>query len=289
MTDFHIDATGIHLFALIFPWYGIIVVAAAWIAAELAAWIAKRTGRHPEHVWRGLIWVSVFGLIGARLWFVLFPPDSVVVNGLTAGWLMTHAFDLNQGAIAVWTGGLGIMGGMLGGALGLLIYTKRNKLPILPWLDIAAIALPLAQTIGRLGNFINQDLYGPVTTLPWGMLVDKESQRVGPYTDLARYPLEVTRFHPVWLYEMIGTALIFGLLMLIFLRYRQRMRFGMFALLYLVLYGVVRAILEFMRVNPSHLGGVLVRLQPESRPPTGSLHSFDSQRDESSLQLGKPE
>ncbi len=306
MTDFGIDSTGIHLLAITFHWYGIILVTAGWIAAEVAEWLASRQGYEPEHVWRALIRIILLGLIGARLWYVFFPPDSVVANGLTAGWLLSHFLDLNQGVIAIYAGGLGLIGGIVGGTLGLYLYTRRKKLPFFPWLDLAAIVLPLAQAVGRLGNGVNQDLYGPVTTLPWGMLVSDETQRLGPYTDLARYPLATAHFHPVYAYEALWMALVFAVLMGLFLRYRQRLQPGTFALIYVVLYGMGRAVLEFLRVNVSHVGGVnvsqvaaalaaalalivLIRWRPIMRPPTGSLHSFDGRQNESSLQLGQPE
>src|SRR5450631_2025772 len=113
--------------------------------------------------WYGLI-IVISGLIGARLWYILFPPQSVVANGLTTAWFFRHFFDLNQGAVAVWSGGLGMIGGIVGGTLALLMYARRQHLPALPWLDIAAIALALAQALGRWGNAANQELYGPTTT-----------------------------------------------------------------------------------------------------------------------------
>ena len=256
MSGFFLDDKGIHIFALTLNWYGVIVVAAVWIAAEAARQLAKRDGRDPVYVWRGLIWVSIGGLIGARLWFVLFPPESVAASGRTASWFLTHFFDLNQGVLAAWSGGLGLFGGLIGGALGLVIYTRRNKLPTLPWLDIATVALALGQAIGRWANGATQDLYGPITNLPWGMLVDYEAQRVAPYTDLARYPLQTTRFHPLWLYESLWMVVVFGVLLVAFMRYRDRLLMGDITLVYLMLYSLARILIESIRVNVSWVGDV---------------------------------
>ncbi len=253
-----IDEQGIHILAFTLRWYGIILVASAWIAAEVATLLAARNGRDPKHVWQGLIWVSLGGLIGARLWFILFPPDSIVANGRTAGWFLTHFFDLNQGAIAVWTGGLGLIGGLIGGVFGLLAYTRRQGIPLLPWLDIAACVLPLAQALARWANATNQELYGPPTDLPWAILVSDANQRVGPYTDLARYPLATTRFHPVFLYESAWSVAVFVVLLVLYVRLRDRLRPGSVALLYVGLYGVGRFLLEFLRINVSHVAGVNV-------------------------------
>ncbi|MEP7287096.1 MAG: prolipoprotein diacylglyceryl transferase [Chloroflexota bacterium] len=251
-----VDNTGITLLTLTLHWSALFAVLGVWIAAEVAARLATRDRQNPAHVWRGLVWVVLCGLIGGRLWFVLFPPDSVVDNGLTAVWLLSHFFDLNQGAVALWVGGLGLIGAMIGGVIGLLIYTRRRKLPFLYWLDLAAIVLPLAQAIGRLGNGANQDLYGPPTNLFWGMLVSDKAQRVGPYRDLTRYPLDTTRFHPVYFYEMILLAAIFVVLLTIFVRYRERFGAGDIVLLYVTSYGMGRFLLEFLRVNVSHMGNL---------------------------------
>ncbi len=237
-------------------WYAISVVVGVWIATEVAARLAARRGQPGEHVWRGLVWVALFGLVGARLWFVLFPPESFVDNGLTAGWMLNHIFELNQGAIAFWTGGLGLIGGIIGGTIGLWLFTRKNHLPLLLWLDIAAVALPLAQAIVRLGEGATQSLYGYVTSLSWGILITDPAQRVGQYTDLTRYPLDSTRFHPVFIYECLLALAIFAALLFLFVRYSDRLRSGDIALLYVVTYGVGRFLLEFIRVNVSLVSGV---------------------------------
>src|SRR5216684_4775889 len=194
---FTLDATGIHFFALVFSWYAILTIIGGWVAVEVASRLATRVGQNGENAWRGLLWVAGYGLIGARAWFVLFPPTSYVDNGLTAGWLLTHFFDLNQGAIAVWDGGLSLIGAVIGGVFGLWRFTRKNRLPFPIWLDVAAVVLLLAQAVVRIADAINQNLYGPPTILPWGVLIDDSTQRVGPYRDLSLYPLNATRFHPV--------------------------------------------------------------------------------------------
>jgi phosphatidylglycerol---prolipoprotein diacylglyceryl transferase len=250
--------TGIVVFGITLYWYGLILVLSAWVGIEVATFLAEKRGLDQEHIWASLPWILIPAIIGARLWFILFPPVSVVANGRTAEWFFSHFFDLNQGAIAVWTGGLGLFGGLLGGLFGLIIYTRLNKLNVAEWLDIAAVVLPLAQTIGRLGNAVNQELYGPVTDLPWGILVTNETQRVTPYTDLKAFPLQEARFHPVFLYEALWTALIFSFLLILILRYRDRIRNGDLTLLYIILYASGRFLLEFVRVNPSLVGSINV-------------------------------
>ena len=118
-------------------------------------------------------------MIFARLWHVLFPSISSVEAGRTAEWYLTHPFDLHDGMFIVWSGGLSIFGAVLGGALAIIIYARSHKLDMLSWIDMAAVAVPLGQAIGRWGNFVNEELYGKPTDLPWGMRVDNPP---APYT-----------------------------------------------------------------------------------------------------------
>jgi phosphatidylglycerol:prolipoprotein diacylglycerol transferase len=178
-----------------------------------------------------------------------------VANGRTTDWLIRSFFDLNQGAVALWTGGLGIMGGMVGGVLGLWWYCRANQQPFLVWLDIAALCLPLGQAIGRIANGINQELYGTPTNVSWGMLVTREAQRVAPYTDLSQYPLATARFHPVFAYEALCCLTIFMILLLIW-GWHKNLHPGTLTLLYMILYGIARFLLEFLRVNVSLVSGV---------------------------------
>ena len=142
-------------------YYGIIIVTAMLMATVIAARLAKKTGRDPEHVYGALTWAIIPGIILARLWFVFFPSESL---GVDRSYLLENFFNLENGAIAIWSGGLSIFGAVLGGLLGTLVYLRRNKLPVAPWLDIAAVVLPLGQAIGRWANYVNQELYGkPVT------------------------------------------------------------------------------------------------------------------------------
>ena len=133
-------------------YYGIILVVAMLVAANVAARLARRSGRDPEHIWGALTWAIIPAIIGARLWFVFFPPAALVDQGVTTTWMLQNFFDTQSGAIAIWSGGLGIFGAVGGGLLGVWIYLRRNNLMPGPWLDIAAVALPVGQAIGRLGQ-----------------------------------------------------------------------------------------------------------------------------------------
>ncbi|PJF35638.1 MAG: prolipoprotein diacylglyceryl transferase [Candidatus Thermofonsia Clade 1 bacterium] len=233
------------------PFYGAIVVLAVWLGMEVAARLAKRRGLPAEHVWRAMLWMAPCALLGARLWFILLPPESVVALGRTTQWLLTNFFDLNQGGVAIWTGGLGIFGAVIGGGAAMWFYARRHKQPLGAWLEIAVIALAVGQTVGRLANGLNGEHYGVPTDLPFGVLI-AERARVGLYSDLARFPPETTRFHPVWLYEMLLTgALAFGL----WRTWRAKTAHnGDLALWYLLFYCGGRFFLEGLKVNVPRIG-----------------------------------
>ncbi len=238
-------------------YYGIIIVLAMLVAATVAARLAKRDGRDPDHVWGALTWAIIPAIILARLWFVLFPPTAVVAQGMDTAWFLQNFFNTQNGAIAIWSGGLSIFGAVLGGLIGAYIYLRRNKLPVAAWLDIAGVTLPLGQAIGRLANFVNQELYGTFTTLPWGITIDAE-HRVAPYKSLVDYPTASTRFHPLFLYEALLNIILFIVLLNLFTRRRKQFRYGDFFLIYLMIYSVIRFLLEFIRAEVAFIPGTTI-------------------------------
>ncbi len=244
--------------ALQIRYYGIIIVAAMLVAANVAARLAKVDNRNPEHVWGLLTWAIIPGIILARLWFVTFPP---VTSGLTAADYYSNFFDLTNGAIAVWSGGLSIFGAVIGGLIGGILYLRMNGLSVPAWLDIAAVGLPLGQAIGRWANYINQELYGVVTSLPWGITIPSD-KRVFPFESTVEYPVGETLFHPLFLYESLWSLVAFIVLLQLFLRNRNKMTPGNLFLLYLMQYSVIRFLLEFLRLEISTvtIGGAELNL-----------------------------
>ena len=232
-------------------WYGIIIVAGAVLAGVVAASEARRKGKDPEHVWNMLAWLLICGIIGARLYHVFSRPAGGFI-----GWdyYKEHPIDI----IAFWKGGfkgLGIYGGVIGGLIGLFIYTRIAKLNFWEWADIAVLGLLLAQAIGRWGNFINQELYGPPTTLPWGISIDCE-HRFGDFLcpPQGTVPAE-TRFHPTFLYESIWNLIGVGLLLFIARRFGDRLRHGDLLLIYMIYYPLGRFWVElFFRPDAWTLG-----------------------------------
>ena len=237
------DPYGIHLGTLLYlRYYGLILVSGAFLGGYLASLEAKRRGHNPDLVWDGILWALIAGIIGARIWHILTPPPSMVAAGLTTQWYLSHPLD----AIAVWNGGLGIPGAVAGGMLGLYLFTRYAKLNFAEWADIAAPAVALGQAVGRWGNYINQELYGRPTTLPWGIDIAAQN-RVPGFTDPA------LRFHPTFLYESIGNLLICLALLYIRRRYADRLKGGDLFILYLIFYPVLRFFMEFLRLDSSRV------------------------------------
>ena len=179
---------GFQIGPLFVHYYGIIIMSGALLAAFLTAFEARRKGEDPEFVWDALSVVLIGGVLGARIWHILTPPPSMVEQGITTMFYLTHPLD----ALAIWRGGLGIPGGVIGGALAMYIYTRRRGVSFAVWADLAAPAVALAQAIGRWGNFVNQELYGAPSDLPWAIPIDLQHRVPGFET--------FERFHPLFLY-----------------------------------------------------------------------------------------
>jgi phosphatidylglycerol---prolipoprotein diacylglyceryl transferase len=238
------DAYGIHVGPLYFRYYGMIIMAGAVAGAFVARHILSKREKDPDLVWDGLIWALVFGIIGARLWHIFTPSKSLLALGYTTSYYLTHPLDM----VTTWKGGLGMPGALIGGVLGLYIFARRRKLSFLGLLDAAAPAIALGQAIGRWGNFVNQELYGPPTDLPWGIPIRPENRMAGYES--------YQRFHPLFLYESLWNLLNAGLLYFLWKRYGDRLKSGDLFLVYLVAYAVGRFFLEFLRLDYVPVAGI---------------------------------
>jgi len=213
-------------------WYGIMITIGVLSALGIALIETKRRGENAGHIINMALLVIPLGAIGARLYHVIDQWEYYMQNpGLIIGGR-----------------GLGIFGAILGGALGLIIYTRWKKLSTLRWLDIVAPGLILAQAIGRWGNFFNQELYGYPTDLPWAIYIDP-AHRLPGYENY-------THFHPLFLYESLWNLLGFAVLMLLGRRLRRRLRDGDIFFLYIIHYSIGRFFLEGLKLDVWTLGGI---------------------------------
>src|SRR4051795_1183473 len=194
-----------------------------------------RQGGDWDLVFRVAVWGVGFGIVGARLYH-----DAT-------SWDEVQAIDAWWAPFAVWKGGLGVWGGILFGCLAGAVVVRRSGNSVFRFMDAAAPGLLLAQGIGRLGNWWNQELFGKPTDLPWGLEIDPE-RRPLKYFDQPT-------FHPSFLYEMLWDFAGVGLLLLLSWRFRFRPP-ALFAL-YISYYCFGRFFEELLRVDPAHEFGPL--------------------------------
>jgi len=214
----------------------------------MATWVATRQarlyGQDPEIAWDALPWVLITGIIGARLWHVLTPPASMIEQGITTQYYFSHPLEI----LAIWKGGLGIPGAVIGGAIGLFFFARVRKLSFLAWTDAIAPGLILAQAIGRWGNFLNQELYGQPSTLPWAIYIDP-AHRLPGFQNVATY-------QPLFLYECLWNLAVMAFLLWVSRRFTDQLKKGYVFQFYLILYPFGRFWLEFLRLDPSPVAGI---------------------------------
>lgn len=236
-------------------WYGVLIMLGVALGAYFAARLAKKRGLNPDHIWSALIVAVLMGILGARLYHVFStpagcPPDA----NFACGWpyYRYHFFE----AFAIWKSGgfqgLGIYGAILGGILGVTAYSLWNHLKPLVWLDMGAVGLAFGQFVGRWGNFINQELYGPPTGSDWFGLKLNPNLPHQPPPD-GRYDL---LYHPTFLYESLWSLGVFLILYNVHARLPDRLRDGDVLLLYLILYPFGRFFVEMFRPDAWIMGGL---------------------------------
>src|SRR5690606_4595873 len=227
-------------------WYGLIVMSGVLVGAWFAEREVRRRGENGEVLIDAMIWPVVIGILGARLWFV--------VNSTLGG---NNSFTQDPlSIIRPPIAGLHFFGGLLFGALALVIYLKRNGYDAWLFLDAVAPVALLGQAVGRLGNFINQELYGPPTNLPWGIPIGA-GHRLPAYANLTQFPVETTRFHPTFAYEMILNILAF-LFIMWYVRKDEHEKPGTAVSLWLICAGFIRVFIEFFRPDQPRIGDSFV-------------------------------
>lgn len=214
--------------------YSVFILIGTVAAYFLARPEAKRFGISADQLKGSIVCGLLAGLIGARAYHVI---DQ---------WSL-YAEDPTS-AFAVWNGGLGILGGLAGGALGLYLFARWQRLPFIRLLDAWAPGVLLAQAIGRFGNWTNQEAFGPPTAQPWGIFIDPD-HRPEQFN-------EFTYFHPTFFYEA-GLDFI-GVLLLLWLQPRLRKKPGAVLGAYFITYAIGRFIVEFYRFDTAHIGGVAI-------------------------------
>lgn len=208
--------------------YGVIVGLSFLLALWMSTREAERKGLDPKLVQDFAIYGLIGGIVGARLYFVLFSEP---------GYFLQHPWEI----FAIWSGGIGIIGSLIGGFLVAVWFCRKKGISLLRFGDALAPGIALGQTFGQLACLLNGDSYGRPTDLPWAIT----------YTDpRSLAPLNIP-LHPVEIYEMAGYFLVFLLVWKVKNR-SQVDGFSLFA--YLAGYGMARFIVDFVAIPPCSPG-----------------------------------
>ena len=211
-------------------WYGIIIACGFLLAYLYMDRRAKTFGLTGDNVLDILLWAVPLGVVCARIYYCVFYWDAYRNNPISC--------------LYIWEGGLAIYGGVIGGILGIFLYHKLKKIPLMPMLDLAAFGVLIGQICGRWGNFMNQEAHGGETASFLRMgLMDPDG--------VVRY------YHPTFLYESVWNLV--GLIALHFLSKKRKFDGEMF-LLYLFWYGLGRAWIEGLRTDSLYLFGTGIRV-----------------------------
>jgi prolipoprotein diacylglyceryl transferase len=218
----------IHLGPLQIRAYGLMIAIGVVAAVKFASWRWEQRGGKPEDLTAMATWAVPAGLVGARLYHV-----ATDYQRFQGQWL---------DAFAIWKGGLGIWGGVALGALVGVIVARRRGCDAAAMLDACAPAIPLAQAIGRVGNWFNQELFGKPSGLPWAVRIDV-AHRPDAY-------VAVPTFQPTFLYEILWNLLVVGVVLLV--ERRTRLRTGSLFAVYVAAYTVGRFWIEALRIDDAH-------------------------------------
>ena len=213
-------------------WYGLLISIGAALGVVLATKLAGRYGIAKDHIVNLSFWAILFGIIGARIYYVLYAWEFYRENLL----------DI----VKLWEGGIAIHGAIIAGIITIYVYCKRHNLSILRIADIAVVGVVVGQIIGRWGNYFNQELFGKPTGAPWGVPISAGLRPSG-FTG-EKY------FHPTFLYESLLNIVVLGILLLLhrwYIKKPSQRGEGWITFIYLMSYSAIRFTMEFLRIDYS--------------------------------------
>ncbi len=222
---------GFHIGTLEIHWYGVLIALGMLLAVVYACRRCKLFGLVDNDLIDGVLCIVPFAVLCARAYYCIFQWDAYASNPISV--------------LYIWEGGLAIYGGVIGAAIGIVVFSliKKNKVKLAAVLDITALGFLIGQSVGRWGNFINREAFGRET---------ESFLRMGL---LNRLTGEVTYYHPTFLYESVWN--LCGFLLLHFLT-KKRKYDGQIALGYVAWYGLGRALIEGLRTDSLYIGSIRV-------------------------------
>lgn len=247
-----LDRVAFSIFGFDIYKYGAIICVGVILAIMLAVYEAKRTGQNPDNYTDFVFWGILFGVIGARSYYLIFHDGSL------------------KDFFAIRDGGLAIYGGIIAAVIALAVYTRIKKLPFLLFTDTAAMSLLVGQILGRWGNLVNREAFGGATESLFAMAYKAEQvvgltvkDGIGIYNGSAQYPLHSLNgvdyiwVHPTFLYESCWNLM---LLIIIFVMSRHKKFEGQLTLTYFIGYGIGRFIIESLRTDQLMILGMPVSM-----------------------------
>ncbi len=209
--------------------YGLLIGIGIVLAIELATRLLKNQNIDTSNMLRVMLPSVLMGFVGARVYHVISEP--------------VRYANAPGDILKVWNGGLGIYGGVLFGTTTAYILSKRFDMPRARLLDAGAPAIMLAQAIGRWGNYLNQELFGRPTDLPWAVKIDPDHRPEG-FADVAYY-------HPTFLYESIANLTLCVVLVILHSKWKSRAPGAIFGI-YIACYAAYRFLVEGIRIDTAH-------------------------------------
>ena len=211
-------------------WYSITMLLGVVLGGSITYLELKRLKLDKEYFFNMLFYVIIFGFLGARLYYVLFNLDYYLANPTEI--------------LAIWNGGLAIHGGIIGGVITILVYSKKHNKKIneiIKYMDICTFGLILGQIIGRWGNFFNGEAHGGETTKLF-----LEKMHIPSFIINGMY-INGVYYHPTFFYESILNLI--GLIILLIVRKNKNIKNGMLLSIYLIWYSIVRFFIEALRTD----------------------------------------
>ena len=242
--------TFLNLGFLTIRWYGLLISISVVIGLFISKKLAKARNINPQYISNILPSLIISSIIGARAYYVIFEWRQYSGNNFFTSFDLFNNVIQIPSFLAIWQGGIAIHGGLIGGFLCILFFCKSKNIHLKTFIDILIPSIILGQSIGRWGNFFNNEAFGIPTDLPWKLFIPMQNRPI----EFINYQF----FHPTFIYESLWNFLIFILLITIFYKQNNKnlVRPGFISCIYLIGYSFGRFWIEGLRIDPLCIGGL---------------------------------
>ena len=242
--------TFLNLGFLTIRWYGLLISISVVIGLFISKKLAKSRNINPQYISDILPSLIISSIIGARAYYVIFEWRQYSGNNFFTSFDLFNDVIQIPSFLAIWQGGIAIHGGLIGGFLCILFFCKSKNIHLKTFIDILIPSITIGQSIGRWGNFFNNEAFGIPTDLPWKLFIPIQNRPI----EFINYQF----FHPTFIYESLWNFLIFILLITIFYQQNNKnsVRPGFISCLYLIGYSFGRFWIEGLRIDPLCIGGI---------------------------------